>query len=111
MGINNKPEIEDHWGTYWLTKLKIDCVMSRNRYELLSSFLHFNDNLTRVARGEEGYDALHKVRPVLDIVDPIYPQVYAPKKELAVDESMITCLEIRPPGNVHDDGDKACPLP
>lgn len=63
--------------------------MSRNKYELISTFLHFNDNRTRVPRRQDGYDPLHKVRPMIDIVDPTYQAVYNPQKELALDESMI----------------------
>lgn len=51
MGINNKPEIPDYWSTYWLTVGKFCDVMSRNRYQLLNMFLHFNDNNHRRARG------------------------------------------------------------
>lgn len=89
MGINNKPELEDYWGTFWLTRNLFCDVMPRNRFELLTAFLHFNDNTTRVQRGEVGYDPLHKVRPILDIVDPLYTSLYTPAKELALDESMI----------------------
>lgn len=90
MGINSKPEIEDCWGTFWLTQNSFCDVMSRNKYELMCTFLHFNDNSTRVARGEDGYDPLHKVCPMIDIVDPTYQAVYSPKNELALDESMIS---------------------
>lgn len=89
MGINNKPELEDYWGTYWLTCNLFCDVMPRNHFELLTTFLHFNDNTTRVPRGQDGYDPLHKVRTILDIVDPLYLSVYSPAKEIALDESMI----------------------
>ena len=89
MGICCKPELEDYWRTYWLTQVAFGDVMSRNRYELISSFLHFNDNETRIERGNEGYDPLHKVRPLLHIIDPLYSQIYSPKRELSIDESMI----------------------
>lgn len=63
--------------------------MSRNRFELLSSFLHFNDNSTEIQRGQPGYDPLHKVRLLLDMTNPLYLAAYAPERELAIDESMI----------------------
>ncbi|KAL8561279.1 hypothetical protein ACOMHN_047134 [Nucella lapillus] len=75
MGLCCKPEIEDYWRTYWLSKLPFGTVMSRNRYELITRFLHFNDNSQLVPRGQEGYDPLFKVRRLLDIVDPLYSQV------------------------------------
>lgn len=89
IGLNNRPEIEDYWGTFWLTKNRVAEIMPRNKFELLTSFIHFNDNTNRVPRGQEGYDALFKVRPMLDMVDPVYSAVYKPDKELALDESMI----------------------
>lgn len=89
MGLNNRPEIEDYWGEYWLTKNKFSTIMPRNRYEILSSFLHFVNNNERIPRGQDGYDPLFKVRPMLNIVDPIYSEVYYPERELAIDESMI----------------------
>ena len=89
MGINNKPEIPDYWSTYWLTAGKFCDVMSRNRYQLLNTFLHFNDNIERRARGEEGYDPLFKVRTLMNCIDPRYLSAYAPDKELSIDESMI----------------------
>ena len=63
--------------------------MPRNRYQLLNAFLHFNKNDLRIARGEEGYDPLLKVRPLINIIDPRYLSAYAPDKELSIDESMI----------------------
>jgi hypothetical protein len=63
--------------------------MSRNRYQLITTFLYFNNNTTRMERGQEGYDALHKIRPLLDIVDPFYQRAYCPRRELSIDESMI----------------------
>lgn len=89
MGICSKPEIAEYWDKFWLTNVRFGKVMSRNRFELLSSFIHFNDNSSQIPRGQPGYDPLHKVRPLLDITDPLYLAAYAPKRELAIDESMI----------------------
>lgn len=89
MGINSKPEIADYWSTYWLTANKFSDDLSRNRYQLLNTFLHFSDNNQRVARGQDGYDPLFKVRPLLDITNVRYINVYAPDQELSIDESMI----------------------
>lgn len=85
MGQCCKPELSDYWRKYWLTHLKFGEVMSRNRYELISSFLHFNDNTEMKATD----DPLFKVRPLLDIIDPLYTKHYCPQRELSIDESMI----------------------
>ena len=89
MGLNCKPTVQDHWRKYWLTEIQFSAVMSRDRYLLLASFLHFADNSERVERGNQGYNPLFKIQPVLDIVTPIYQQVYGPGKNLSVDESII----------------------
>ena len=70
MGLLQKNEIEDYWGSFCLTKLYFLDVMSRNRYELLTSFLHFKDNeAERPTRGEPGFDNLWKVRPFMIFVN------------------------------------------
>ena len=63
-------------------------VMPRNRYQLLNSFLHFNDNAEQVARGQPGFDPLFKVRPLIDISTPTYQQHFHPRAQLSVDESL-----------------------
>ena len=89
MGLCNKPSIADYWGTYWLTHTPFKQVMSRNRYQMLSSFLHFNDNENQVERGQPGYNPLYKIQTLLDIVDPLYESYYVPVKNLSIDESMV----------------------
>ena len=42
-----------------------------------------------VQRGEEGYNPLFKVQPMLDIVNPWYETVYSAGKNLCVNESMV----------------------
>ena len=44
IGLSNKNELEDYWETWWLTHAPFSMVMSRNRFELILSFLHFADN-------------------------------------------------------------------
>ena len=89
MGLNCKPSVKDYWRKYWLTETKFGNVMSRDRYLLLSTFLHFSNNEQRVQRGQEGFNPLFKIQPVLDIVSPLYETVYGPGKNLCIDESMI----------------------
>lgn len=89
MGLCNKPSISDYWSTYWLTKVNFKDVMSRNRYENLSYALHFANNAERIPSGQEGYDALFKIRNLLNIVDPLYLQAFCPSKNLSLDETMI----------------------
>ena len=90
MSLCAKPSIED----YWRKRCRVTAtsgfsdIMSRNRFGLLCSFLHFSDNSKAKARGEHGYDPLQKIRPLLDITMPCLSLYYTPLKELSVDESM-----------------------
>ena len=89
MGLCNKFSLNDYWCKYWLTYTPFAKVMSRDRYMLLSAFFHLSDSTTYIPRGQQGYDPLHKVRRLLDIVDPLYLFHYLPSKCLSIDESMV----------------------
>ena len=79
MGLCNKPAISDYWNTHWLTSINFGEVMPRNRFELLQTFLHFNDVTNQVAKGVEGYNPLFKIQPLFDICHPLYESVSAQK--------------------------------
>ena len=89
MGLCSKPTVASYWSNYWLTKTQFADVMPRNRFELLSTFLHFNNNEKQSERGSPGYNPLFKIQPILDIVDPLYESVYTPGKCLSIDESIV----------------------
>ena len=91
MGLCQKPSIRSYWNEFWLTYIPFDSVMSRNRFELIQTFLHFNNTELQVPRGQRGFNPLFKIQPLLDIVDPtyMYMQVYGPRRELSLDESMV----------------------
>ena len=89
MGLCNKPAISDYWNTYWLTTINFGDVMSRNRFQLLQTFLHLSNTANQVPRGQEGYNPLFKIQPLLDICNPLYLKRYKPKKCLPIDESII----------------------
>lgn len=90
MGLVQKAEIEDYWSTYWVTQTPgFTKVMSRNRFEAILSFLHFNDNSEQGLRGTPDYDRLFKIRPLINILQPKFSALYRPKKELSVDELTI----------------------
>ena len=37
-------------------------AMSRDRFELIKKYLHFNDNVSQKSPGGPGYDKIYKVR-------------------------------------------------
>ena len=90
MGMCKKGAAVDHWRQIlWLNETPYIKVMSRDRYQIISSFLHFNDNTDYIPRGQDGYDALFKIRKLLDILEPLYLHFYSPSEQLSIDESMV----------------------
>ena len=90
MGLCQKPSIPSYWNKFWLTYTPFNSIMSRNRFELIQTFLHFNNAELQVPRGQRGFNPLFKIQPLLDIVDPTYMQVYGPRRELSLDELLST---------------------
>lgn len=64
--------------------------MSSRRFELILRFLHLNDSQTQPQRGQNGFDKLYKVRPLLDLLTASFRDNYTPSQFLSVDESMIS---------------------
>ena len=48
-----------------------------------------NDTSQQKKHGEEGYDPLYKVRPLLDHLLAVFPACYQPAQQLSIDEMMI----------------------
>lgn len=62
--------------------------MSRNRFDILRTFLHFVDNHDMKARTDPGYDKLFKIRPVINSILQNFA-VLEPEKHNSVDEIII----------------------
>ena len=52
-------------------------------------YLHLNDATSNPARGEEGHDKLHHVRPILDKVSSTIRACYTLHRDFAIDEAMV----------------------
>jgi len=90
MGISKLPELEMYWSqTYLLLAQPISELMSFNCFQQILRFLHLNDSDQQVSHGQPGYDALFKVRKLLDLIIPRLMLEYHVHEELAVDEAMI----------------------
>ncbi|KAJ8892408.1 hypothetical protein PR048_004988 [Dryococelus australis] len=61
--------------------------MPVNKFEKIQPFLHLNDNATLIAHDQPGHDQLHKIRPVIDIVEDKIPSIPV-EERLAVDEQI-----------------------
>eukprot|EP00745_Piridium_sociabile_P004562 TRINITY_DN12743_c0_g1_i2.p1 TRINITY_DN12743_c0_g1~~TRINITY_DN12743_c0_g1_i2.p1 ORF type:complete len:167 (+),score=34.64 TRINITY_DN12743_c0_g1_i2:343-843(+) len=78
MGLCQKSDLEEYWSEWWLTTVRFGDVMARNRYELLTSFLHFADNsVERPVRGEPGHDPLWKVIGPVSYTHLTLPTIYS----------------------------------
>lgn len=89
MGLDWRYSVKDHWSTRWISPGSFGQIMSRDRYLLLQSFLHFSDNAKQPEKGSPDYNPLFKVQPLLDLTQRTYTAVYQPGQNLAIDESMI----------------------
>ncbi|XP_029912593.1 piggyBac transposable element-derived protein 4-like [Myripristis murdjan] len=93
MGMCAKPSIANYWSrdsTQLNWTPNYGHVMSRNRYQLINSFLHFNNNEMRRERGDDAYGALFKIHPLTEAVLHNFMEEYYPHRDLAIDESMIS---------------------
>lgn len=90
MGLVHVPSLHDYWkrdALYYCPP--IADRMSRDRFLEIHKYIHFvnNDNVTRP--GDPQYDRLCKVRPVLEMIEQRFTDVYHPSRECAIDEAMV----------------------
>ena len=64
-------------------------VMTINRLEEILPVLHANGNELMKKQGEPGYDRLHKVRPLLTIINAQFKRNAEPEKCVSVDVQII----------------------
>lgn len=79
------------YSMFWAEKTRypqVADVMARNRFKMLRSCLHFNNNDKLVPRSDPSYDKLFKIRPFLDKLRKNFLQV-EPEEHNSVDEFMI----------------------
>lgn len=90
MGIHQLPQLANYWSSDpFLAVPSVAQVMSSKRYKKLIENIHLNDNTKAAPKGEKGYDKLHKVRPLIDMLNESITKPYKHSSFLAVDESMI----------------------
>ena len=90
MGINHLPCTADYWSPDEFTgNVGIQKVMTNNRYEEIGRFFYLNNSALRLKQGEDGYDRLYKVIPILTNFNDKVKEVYHPPQKISVDEGMI----------------------
>ena len=84
IGINHLPEIRDYWSvSEYFRYAPIAYIITRDRFEEITRYLHFVDNDSLPARGE------NKVDPVISAFKTNFQSAYYPHCELSIDEAMI----------------------
>ena len=76
---------------YWSPLFQIPAVsdyMPMRRWEIIKNSLHFSDNEQAIPKGQPGYDALYKIRSLVDLLNIRYNDVEVPEN-CSVDEQMI----------------------
>ncbi|KAK6182621.1 hypothetical protein SNE40_010263 [Patella caerulea] len=89
MGFVRKPNWRDYWSTDFVTCVPFfSSIMSRNRYTLINSFLHYNNNENQLEKENINYDILFKVRPIINSVLSTYLDSYISSRDVSIDESL-----------------------
>ncbi|XP_065568964.1 piggyBac transposable element-derived protein 1-like [Artemia franciscana] len=87
LGVIKVPYYRMHWEA--ATRYpKISDKMGRQRFAKIKRFLHFNDNSKAKKSGEQGFDKLYKIRPVLGHIRSKFLEV-TPEENHSIDEQMI----------------------
>uniref|UniRef100_A0A1B6HG03 Uncharacterized protein n=1 Tax=Homalodisca liturata TaxID=320908 RepID=A0A1B6HG03_9HEMI len=85
MGLVTLPRISDYWSTNALYSFSgASKVMSRNRFQLILRFWHFNDNNNLQRDGRIG-----KIKPLLSIINGMFFNLKEAEQDLVIDETMI----------------------
>ncbi|KAG8232017.1 hypothetical protein J437_LFUL011958 [Ladona fulva] len=88
MGTIRLNQLNDYWRKGKLFDLKcFSNFMSRDRFQGILQALHFSKN----PESDEPIpkDRLYKIRPLIDLFHERMNNIYSPRKELCVDESMV----------------------
>lgn len=85
MGLKKLPSISCYWSTKQLYRNNLaGRIMSRNRFELLLRFWHFDDD----TKNDTG-DRLFKIRKLVDALNSNFKKLKQPDKYIAIDETMV----------------------
>jgi hypothetical protein len=89
MGIVHKPRLNMYWSTDTILETPIfSKVMTRDKFLLLTKFIHFADNTLSDPRDPDR-DRLHKIREVCEMFRRQWKAVYSPGRDLCIDESLV----------------------
>ncbi|XP_050299757.1 piggyBac transposable element-derived protein 4-like [Anthonomus grandis grandis] len=85
MGLVRLSTLSDYGSTRSIYNLAVPrALMSRNRYQLLLSMVHFNDNKTIVPGKRLG-----KIKPLVDILKRKFQNLFCPGEFIVIDETLV----------------------
>ena len=90
MSIVNLPTTKMYWlqnplfGSFTASD-----VMTRNRFDKITEYIHVNDRSTMPAKDSQNFDKLYLIRPLLSRVNNLCLKNYSPHREFSIDEAMI----------------------
>lgn len=90
MGFHKLPSMRMPWSSDSNFHVdRISKVMSLKRFLKIVRFLHVNDNTKTPKKGEENFDKLFKIRPIINTLNEKFQNAFSPGRNLAIDESMV----------------------
>ena len=64
-------------------------VMTRNRFDKITEYMHVDDRSTMAAKDSQNFDKLYLIQPLLSRVNKLRSKNYRPHHEFSIDETMI----------------------
>ncbi|GFO20180.1 PiggyBac transposable element-derived protein 4-like [Plakobranchus ocellatus] len=90
MGIIRIDDLDNYWSTDVLFCLPLArSVMTRDRFCLILSFFHLEDNNLQLPKDHPDHDHLFKIRGFVESLRENFKQAYLPGKNIAIDEAMV----------------------
>lgn len=90
MGLISQIDVTDYWTTNPVTSTPFfPACMARDRFLLILTFLHLNDNTFYIPRGNENYNPLFKLGDIFRQIISSFGRAYYPHQQLALDEGMV----------------------
>lgn len=88
MGLVSQIDVTDYWYPITSTPFFGYC-MARDRFLLILTFLHLNDNNFYIPRGLANYNPLFKLGDIFKQIVSSFGHAYYPCHQLALDEGMV----------------------
>jgi hypothetical protein len=86
MGIISPSDINEYWSTDPVTSTPFfSATMSRDRFLLITSFLHLSNNDDFIPRENPGHDPLFKLGPIFKCMISRFNSAYMPHQNISLE--------------------------